>query len=176
MSPDGKTGICTSETTSMAHFIDTADRKVVANVLVGSRPRSAAFKPDGSELWITSEVGGGLSIIDPATRKLIRTVAVGTVPIQIYATPDSATLLVANQGTRDKPGKTVSFIDLTTFEIATTVETGAGAHGVAIDGAGRYAYVTNSYANTVSVIDLADRKVVATVPVGKGPNGISVFP
>ena len=54
--------------------------------------------------------------------------------------------------------------------------TGAGAHGVVVDRDGRYAYVTNTYANSVSVLDVKDRKVTKTVPVGKGPNGISVTP
>jgi YVTN family beta-propeller protein len=49
-----------------------------------------------------------------------------------------------------------------------------GTHGVAIDGTGRCAYVTNTYAGSVSVLDIEARKVVATVAVGKGPNGISV--
>ena len=41
VSPDGATIVNTSETTSMAHFIDAAQRRIVANVLVGSRPPSA---------------------------------------------------------------------------------------------------------------------------------------
>ncbi len=84
--------------------------------------------------------------------------------------------LVANQGTRKKPGRTVSMIDLESFNVAKTVVTGAGAHGVAVDREGRYAYVTNMYANSVSVLDLKDYKVVTTVSVGKTPNGISVTP
>ena len=59
VSPDSKVLICTSETTSMVHFIDTTSRQIVANLLVGSRPRFSAFKSDGSELWVTSEIGGG---------------------------------------------------------------------------------------------------------------------
>ena len=39
VSPDGKTIVNTSETTNMAHFIDYATHKVVANVLVDARPR-----------------------------------------------------------------------------------------------------------------------------------------
>jgi len=58
----------------MVHFIDTASREVVDNLLVGSRPRFSEFKSDGSELWVTSEIGGSLAIIDPATRKLKQTV------------------------------------------------------------------------------------------------------
>jgi len=107
---------------------------------------------------------------------VVRKVTVGTVPIQLYATPDSRMLLVANQGTRAKPGKTVSMIDLESFKVAKAVVTGAGAHGGVVDREGRYAYVTNMYANSVSVLDVKDYKVVKTVPVGKTPNGISVTP
>ena len=49
VSPDGKTVLCTSETTSMAHFIDVATHQVVASVLVGTRPRFAVFTKDGSQ-------------------------------------------------------------------------------------------------------------------------------
>ena len=48
VSPDGKTMVNTSETTSMAHFIDTGTHEVTDNVLVDTRPRFAEFKPDGS--------------------------------------------------------------------------------------------------------------------------------
>ncbi len=44
ISPDGKILVNTSETTNMAHFIDTATRQIVANVLVDARPRFAEFK------------------------------------------------------------------------------------------------------------------------------------
>ena len=58
ISPDGKILINTSETTNMAHFIDTATRQIVANVLVDARPRFAEFKRDNSEVWVSSEIGG----------------------------------------------------------------------------------------------------------------------
>ena len=92
------------------------------------------------------------------------------------ATPDGRTLFVANQGTKQKPGTSVSVIDLQARRVVKTVETGPGAHGVVVDGAGRYAFVTNIYDNTVSVLDARSAKVVATVPVGRAPNGISVMP
>ena len=34
----------------MAHVIDNATQKVVANVLVDTRPREAKFTPDGKEV------------------------------------------------------------------------------------------------------------------------------
>ena len=56
----------------MAHFIDTDARKIIANVLVDSRPRFATFKSDGSELWVSSEVGGTVSIIDPIKHQVTK--------------------------------------------------------------------------------------------------------
>src|SRR5207237_7474164 len=70
ISPDGKILINTSETTNMAHFIDTETRQIVANVLVEARPRFAEFKRDGSELWVSSEIGGTVSVIDPVKHEV----------------------------------------------------------------------------------------------------------
>ena len=70
LSPYGKILVNTSETTNMAHFIDTATRQIVANVLVDARPRFAQFKRDGSEVWVSSEIGGTVSVIDAATFKV----------------------------------------------------------------------------------------------------------
>ena len=75
ISPDGKILVNTSETTNMAHFIDTQTRQIVANVLVDSRPRFAEFKHDGSELWVSSEVGGTVSVIDPVKREVSKKIA-----------------------------------------------------------------------------------------------------
>jgi len=56
------------------------------------------------------------------------------------------------------------------------VETGKGAHGVAIDEADKYAYITNLYGNDITIFDLTLMKVIARVAVGDTPNGISVSP
>src|SRR5262249_40123409 len=55
LSPDGKILVATSETSNMAHFIDTETRRIVANVLVDARPRFAEFKRDASEVWVSAE-------------------------------------------------------------------------------------------------------------------------
>ena len=91
-------------------------------------------------------------------------------------TPDGKTLLVANQGTKEKPSTTVSIIDTSSFRVVDTVETGQGAHGVVIEPSGRYAYITNLYGDNLAVLDIPARQVVATVPTGSGPNGVSFIP
>ncbi len=69
--PTTRRSLCTSETTSMAHFIDVATHQVVASVLVGTRPRFAVFSKDGSRVWVSSEVAGTVAVIDTATHKML---------------------------------------------------------------------------------------------------------
>ncbi|HNV60944.1 MAG TPA: cytochrome D1 domain-containing protein, partial [Rhodoferax sp.] len=116
--PDGKEVYVANLKGGTVSVIDTASQKEVAQVLVGKGPAQVGFTPDGRFAFVSLSEESAVAVIDPATRKVIRKVAVGTVPIQLYATPDSRTLLVANQGTRAKPGKTVSMIDLESFKIA----------------------------------------------------------
>ena len=176
ISPDGKQVWVANLKGGTVSVIDTQTRKQIAQIAVGKGPAQVGFTPDGRLGFVSLSEENRVAVIDPASRKVMRKVSVGTVPIQIYATPDSRLLLVANQGTRKKPGSTVSIIDLETFKAVATVETGSGAHGVVVDRDGRHAFVTNTYANTVSVLDIGARKVVATVQVGRAPNGVSVTP
>ena len=176
ISPDGKQGYVANLKGGTVSVIDIETRKELAQIPVGKGPAQVGFTPDGRLAFASLSAEDKVAVIDPATRSVIRKVSVGTVPIQIYSTPDSRELLVANQGARSKPGKTVSVIDLETFKTAKPIQTGPGTHGVAVDREGRYAYITNTYANSVSVLDVKERKIVATVVVGKGPNGISVTP
>src|SRR5262249_62034372 len=72
---DCTTLVATSETSNMAHFIDTETRRIVANVLVDARPRFAEFKLDASEVWVSSEIGGTVSVIDPAKHEAKKKIA-----------------------------------------------------------------------------------------------------
>jgi YVTN family beta-propeller protein len=174
--PGGKQAWVANLKSGTVSVIDVAAHKEIAQIPVGKGPAQVGFTADGRLAFVSLSEEKAVAVIDPATRKVTRRIGVGTVPIQLYATPDSRTLLVANQGSRSKPGNTVSMIDLQTFKLFKTVITGSGAHGVVVDREGRLAYITNTYADTVSVIDIGKRAVVSTVRVGKGPNGVSVNP
>lgn len=174
--PDGRQAYVANLKGGTVSVIDVATHKEIAQIPVGKGPAQVGFTADGRLAFVSLSEEKEVAVIDPATWRVTRKIGVGTVPIQLYATPDSRTLLVANQGSRSKPGNTVSMIDLQTFKPVKTVVTGSGPHGVAVDREGRLAYITNTYADTVSVIDISKRTVVSTVRVGKGPNGVSVTP
>src|SRR5205085_5172657 len=75
ISPDGKYLINTSETTNMAHVIDTATRQVVANILVDSRPRRAVWTADGAQFWVSAEIGGTVSVVDASKYEIVKRIA-----------------------------------------------------------------------------------------------------
>ncbi len=156
-------------------MIDVATNKKLTDIDAGKAPVQVAFSPDGKFVYSSLNGENAVGKVDVAERKLVGKVPVGRGPVQIYVTPDNGYVVVANQGTEKNPDDTVSIIDASNFTVAATVKTGKGAHGVAIDRKGTFAYIANSFADTVSVIDLRKRNVAATVPVGKQPNGISVL-
>jgi YVTN family beta-propeller protein len=176
VSPDGKHAYVANLKGATVSVIDIESRKEIGQIAVGKGPAQVGFTPDGRFAFVSLSQEGRVAVIDPKGQKVLRTIDVGVVPIQLFATPDSSKLIVANQGTRKSPGKTVSIIDLNNFAVIKTIVTGNGAHGVAIGADGRYAYVTNMYANSVTVVDIQAGKAVRTLAVGRGPNGITVAP
>jgi PQQ-dependent catabolism-associated beta-propeller protein len=179
VSPDAKILVCTSETTSMVHFIDTASHEIVGNLLVGSRPRFSTFKADGSELWVSSEIGGGVAIIDPATRQLkqrigfeipgLRSEAIQ--PVGINLTRDGKLGFVALG-----PANRVAVVDGLTHQVLKYLLVGQRVWHGAFTPDEKYLLVTNGVSNDVSIIDVASLKVIKSIQVGELPWGIAFGP
>ena len=177
ISPDGKILVNTSETTNMAHFIDTQTRQIVANVLVDSRPRFAEFKHDGSELWVSSEVGGTVSVIDPVKREVSKKITFeipglrkeAIQPVGISITRDGKTGFVALG-----PANRVAVINAATHEVQKYLLVGQRVWHLAFTPDEKYLLTTNGVSNDVSVIDVASLRVIKTIQVGELPWGIAV--
>jgi PQQ-dependent catabolism-associated beta-propeller protein len=179
VSPDGKILINTSETTSMAHFIDIAARRIVANVLVDSRPRFAAFKRDGSELWVSSEIGGTVAVIDPVKHAVTAKISFSIPglrqeaiqPVGIGMTADAKTAFVALG-----PANRIAVVDANSHQVIKYLLVGQRVWHMAFTPDDKYLLVTNGLSNDVSVIDVAALKVIKTIQVGELPWGIAMKP
>jgi YVTN family beta-propeller protein len=175
-SPDGQWVAVANLRDNTVSLIDTGKFAVDTTIEVGAGPVQVAFAPDGLSLYVTLNSEDAVARIDLATRSVVSQTTVGSGPVQVYVTPDARTVLVANQGTEENPGTTLSFVDANEMVETGTVETGQGAHGVVIEPSGRYAYVTNLYGDDMAVVDLEKRIMVTTVQTGDSPNGISFSP
>jgi PQQ-dependent catabolism-associated beta-propeller protein len=163
----------------MAHFIDTKTHEIVANVLLGSRPRFSAYESDGSELWATSEIGGELTIIDPATRKIKKIVrfeipglrAEEIQPVGINLTRDGK-LGFIDLG----PANWAAVVDGATHEVLKYLLVGQRVWHGDFTPDEKYLVVANGVSNDVSVIDVARQKVIKSIQVGELPWGVAFAP
>ena len=97
VSHDGKWVVNTSETTNMAHFIDTDTHEITDNVLVDQRPRFAEWTSDDAEVWVSAEIGGTVSVIDNATRQIKHKIT-----FEIPGVPNEAIQPVGVRITKDR--------------------------------------------------------------------------
>jgi PQQ-dependent catabolism-associated beta-propeller protein len=179
VSPDGKTVIDTSETTSMAHFIDVATHEVTDSVLVDTRPRFAEFTPDGSQVWVSAEVGGTVSVIDTKTKKVVKKISFAipglradTIqPVGVSITADGTKAYVALG-----PANHVAVIDTKTYEVQKYILVGQRVWHLAFTPDHKTLITTNGNSNDITFIDTASDEPVQSVTVGQQPWGVVVSP
>ncbi len=73
-------------------------------------------------------------------------------------------------------GPRVEVLDLATGKVVGAIAGLKGTHGVALDGAGKFGYISDGGANAVVVFDRGTLATVATVPAGTNPDGIVFEP
>jgi YVTN family beta-propeller protein len=131
------------------------------------------FLPDGSRAYVSLRGADAVAEIEVASRRVLRRIPVGRGPVQVFATPDGRVLYVANEGTRAAPGTNVSVVDIGAGRVAATIETGRGAHGIAICDDGSRAFVTNLHDDTLAEVDVAAGRVTRRFRTGRTPNGVT---
>lgn len=88
-----------------------------------------------------------------------------------YLTADpGAHRLYVTHGTR------VEVLDTNSGKVVGSIEGLQGIHGVALDEAGKYGYISDGRAGTVVVFDRENLKTLASIPVGTNPDGIVFEP
>jgi YVTN family beta-propeller protein len=159
--------------------IDNATNKLIANVLVDSRPREAKFTADGSELWVSSEVGGTISVIDPKTWKVTKKIRFEVPgvrpellqPVGMEFSKDGKLVFTALG-----PGNRVAVIDAKTKEVLNYILVGQRPWHLEFSPDGSKLYVANGLTNDMTIIDTASQKAIKSVPVGRLPWGVAVMP
>jgi PQQ-dependent catabolism-associated beta-propeller protein len=179
ISPDGKILVNTSETTNMAHFVDTATSQIVQNVLVDQRPRFAEFKSDNSQVWVSSEIGGTVSVIDNKTFKVIKKIAFeipglrseAIQPVGVRITKDGKKAFVALG-----PANRVAVVNAETLEVLDYLLVGQRVWQLAFTPDEKLLISTNGVSNDISVIDVEQLLVLKSIQVGQLPWGVAVSP
>ena len=176
VSPDGKIVVNTSETTNMAHLIDTSTFEIVENVLVDSRPRFAEYTPDGKLLLRLGRdrrhgqrhrpgEERGRSTRSPSRCRACCPRRSSRSAIRVTA--DGAKAYVALG-----PANRVAVVDTATWEVTDYLLVGQRVWQLAFSQDGKFLYTTNGNSNDISVIDVETDKVLKSVQVGEQPWGV----
>ena len=169
ISKDAKTAYVVLDNNDTLTKIDLTTAKPVEGpeVRVGNVPHSVVISPDGNTAYVSNE-GGRI-----ATEKDFQGYSNGTPVVAQYPTGATST-------------GTISVINLSSFTVTGSIETGLHPTGMAFWG--RYLLVANAYSDSISVIDPAINKAVRTIDLGlpigvpgdkdpaygAGPNAIAV--
>jgi len=179
VSHDGKWVIVTSETSNMAHWVDTQTNEVVANTLVDQRPRDAEFSGDDKELWVSSEIGGTVAVIDVATKQTKQTLSFEIQgisreklqPVGMELTADGKLAFIALG-----PANHVAVVDRSSMEVIKYILVGKRVWHLALTPEQDKLYTTNGVSGDVTVIDVASLRPKKTIKVGRYPWGAAVLP
>ncbi len=91
-----------------------------------------ASRPDRGTLLVLNKSENTLAIVDPDTLKVLARVPTGEAPHEIAASADGRFAFVCNYGTGDRPGNTISVIDIAARKEIKRVDLGAllRPHGI----------------------------------------------
>jgi YVTN family beta-propeller protein len=92
----------------------------------------SAARSDQGALLVLNKSENTLAIIDPATLKVVTRVPTGEAPHEITASADGRLAFVCNYGTGERPGNTISVIDIAARKEVKRVDLGAllRPHGI----------------------------------------------
>ncbi len=154
-------------------------------------PSSMVVDPSGKFAYVVTGAAGGpyglaMYTIDATTGALasIGKIAAGAVPISVAVDPAGKFVYVPTaNGTPGSAGSVSTYaINATTGALASigTIAAGKGPSSIAVDPAGKFAYVTNSGSNDVSMytIDATTGALtsVGTIAAGTNPGSVASDP
>lgn len=109
------------------------------------------------------------TIIDASSGKVIATVATGEAPHEVATSHDGRWAVVSNYGTRERPGNSITVIDVARAAVARTIDLGEyrRPHGMAFFPGDTTLAVTSEVSRAVLLVDFRAGKVIGTVPTGQ---------
>jgi YVTN family beta-propeller protein len=123
---------------------------------------------DAATLVVANKAEATVSLVDLGSGKVAATLPVGMGPHEVAVSPDGRQALIANYGTREKEGSTLTLIDVPGAKVLKTIDLGGymRPHGmVFLDG--RRALVTSEVAKTLIEVDVEAGKVLRGIGTGQ---------
>ena len=121
-----------------------------------------------SILLVANKTDNTVDLIDLHRQESVATLPTGHAPHEIAVSPDGKVAVVANYGDREKPGATLTVVDIGRAEVDGEIDLGdhTRPHGLVFVGQERVA-VTAEGSRHLLVVDLRDRQVASAIDTGQ---------
>ncbi|MBE0593099.1 MAG: esterase-like activity of phytase family protein, partial [Gemmatimonadales bacterium] len=143
-------------------FVPIACGLVLLACAVSAREAAA------QRLVVVNKSANSLSLIDPSSRQEIARVPTGFAPHEVAVSADGRHAFVTDYGTADRPGNTVTIVDLGTMSALGSIDLGEHTrpHGIATAADGTV-WVTTEGSRHVLQLDPDGRRVLRAVRTGQ---------
>lgn len=187
VSPDGKRAYVTDYASGALAAVDTASKKVVYSVPVGSEPVSVVVSPDNSKVYVANSFSNSVTVVDAETFKT-KTMPVPNqyqgYPSSIAIAPDGKTVYVAVNNVQPDFGNAICWIvgiDTGTRQISSATRI-RYPMALIVSPDGKAIYVIGGISDTLYTISTATHKIIHSVDLQPGSptqpvtGGIAVTP
>jgi YVTN family beta-propeller protein len=157
LTPDGHLLLAANPDNGTVTVIDTAERKVLREIVVGEQPEGVTWLGHGPLAAVTLFRGDGVVIFDALAGGVVAAIPVPADPYGVVAAADGRRLWVSH----DSPG-CVSEIDVNARKVTRTIPVGPSARGLALAADGRHLFVAEFLTARLHAVDLAAGRVTAT--------------
>src|SRR5437868_3346346 len=106
------------------------------------------------------------TVIDAASGRVLATLPTGEAPHEVATTHDGKWAVVSNYGTRERPGNSITVIDLARLVVTRTIDLGEyrRPHGMAFFPGDTLLAVTSEVSRAVLLVDFRSGQVIGNVP------------
>ncbi len=127
-----------------------------------------AVGPPRDMLVVLNKADNTASVIDIETKQSLATISIGFGPHEAETIPGGRVVVVSNYGTDDRPGNSLSLIDLENLADVGTVSMAAGSrpHGLKTISGNRM-LVTTEGAKELIIAEPLQRRLLAHIPLGR---------
>lgn len=129
------------------------------SMLLALSSAAAAQEESSGILLVLNKNENHLALVDPATGRIIARVPTGEQPHEVAASADGRYAFVTNYGTEERPGNTISMIDLAARKEIRRIDLGPLVRPHGIKEAGGKLYFTAEASHAIARYDLAAHRV-----------------
>ena len=158
------------------HKVAAVDMKTLKTLALSgpiNYPDGIAFAPGPQRIFVSDEHGDVDAVIDTKTNSLLASIPLGGGAGNTVYDSGSGHILVAVHEKNELVGIDPASLQIIGHYPMTGIES---PHGIALDQAGRLAFVAGEDNHMLAVVDLSTMKVLATHPVGKDPDVLAFDP